>query len=192
MAQSGRSYANQPIVLHGPASLEQTITLTGIASAETFGTTLVALDQTVTLTGIASEEGFGTSRLDLNLSLTGIASEEAFGTANLNLNLGLTGIPSEEAFGSLTIPTHYVLRPDSVQETPVAMDRLHIRYGIHRGISIIQRQDDTFYETRYPAQTELEESQRFYLGGYIHLITDAEAAALIAAGFGDLIAQEPD
>jgi hypothetical protein len=80
---------------------QQDITVSGIASDETFGT--ARLDLNITGTGIASAEAFGTARLDLNVTATGIASGEAFGTPTLTpgaVTLSPTGIASAEAFGT--------------------------------------------------------------------------------------------
>jgi hypothetical protein len=79
----------------------QTITATGIASAEAFGTSSLQLN--IDTTGIASAEAFGTPSVQLNIDTTGIASGEAFGTPALELNISATGIPSAEAFGTPVI-----------------------------------------------------------------------------------------
>lgn len=189
-------------------STAQEVTLTGIASGEAFGTG--QLNMQIPLTGIASAEAFGVGQLNMRIPLTGIASAEAFGGTVLiyDQEIGLTGIPSGEEFGepSVRFPTQtltlvgitsgeafglpalanlsqWVLVPPSVQETPAADDWLHARYGIHRGISIIKRQDGTFYQTRYPAQTELEEASAFWMGGRRHPLTPEEAQELIDAGY---------
>lgn len=81
---------------------------------------------------------------------------------------------------------YYFVGP-KVKETPAAYDRLFIRFGIDRGISVIQRQDGTYYQTRYPAQTELETARTYYLGGHEYLLSDAEVASLTAAGYGSYI-----
>lgn len=65
-----------------------------------------------------------------------------------------------------------------------------MRFGIHRGITIVQRMDGTFYTTRYPAQTELEEVERYWLGGYHHEVDRATADQLTTAGYGTYITTE--
>ena len=87
-------------VLPGAAG-DQTVTATGIASAEAFGTASVQLN--IDTTGIASAEAFGTPSVQLNIDGTGIASAEAFGTPSLELNITGVGIASEEAFGNPTV-----------------------------------------------------------------------------------------
>jgi hypothetical protein len=84
----------------------------------------------------------------------------------------------------------YWLTPPTIQETPAAWDRLFVRYGIHRGITIVQRHDDSLYETRYPAQTELEEAQKWWLGGYRHALSADEYTMFIDAGYGDYVESE--
>lgn len=87
-------------ILPGAAG-DQTITCTGIASAEAFGTASVKLN--ITGTGIASAEAFGTPSIKLNLSPTSIPTGETFGTPSVKLNITTTGIPSAEAFGIPTV-----------------------------------------------------------------------------------------
>lgn len=91
----------QKIFIPAAAAGNQTITCTGIASAEAFGTTGVQLN--IDTTGIASAEAFGTPSVQLNINTTGIASAEAFGTPSLELNINANGIPSAEAFGTPTV-----------------------------------------------------------------------------------------
>lgn len=217
MSRSGRSYTNRAIIVAGATAFDQTITCTGIASAEAFGTPNVVV--VITPTGIPSGEAFGSTTVQGALSPTGIPSGEAFGSPVVSIQqfITVTGIPSAEAFGSPSLQLGYpqsltmigipseqafgfptvanrsvqVLTPNTVQETPAGRNILHIRYGIDRGISIIKRQDGTYYETRYPAQVELEQALKYYLGGYRHLLTPDEAADLTAHGFGSLIHLEP-
>lgn len=92
---------------------DQTITATGIASGEAFGTD--RLDFTLAPSAIAGGEAFGTAQLDLALALTGIASAEAFGTSQLDLTLILTGIASGEVFGTAE------LQPGVVTVSPSAI-----------------------------------------------------------------------
>lgn len=78
----------------------------------------------------------------------------------------------------------WILRPPVVKEGPAADGPLFSRYKLYRGISIIQRQDNTWYTARYPSQTELEAAQRYYLGGHDYPLTETEYNLLVAAGFG--------
>ena len=95
-----------------------TITPSGIASAEAFGSHSVSF--TYAITGVASAEVFGTATIRFTIAptgiptaevvnpgtgsegttQTGIPSSEAFGTATQRLGTSLTGIPTGEAFGA--------------------------------------------------------------------------------------------
>lgn len=182
----------------GTPRIISVINPSGIASGEAFGTPFLFLSGLILPIGIPSGEAFGTVSVfpDLAILPTGIPSSEAFGTLSIQMGypetLILEGIPSQEAIGfpTLSLLQQWVLRPNSIQETPMAMNILHVRYGIHRGITIIRRQDGTYYETRYPAQTELEESAAFYMGGYIHRLPEGVAQELIDAGYGDYLTLE--
>lgn len=83
-------------------SSPQTITATGIASGEAFGSTRVNL--TIGVSGIASEEAFGdlviTTPEPQFIAPVGIASGETFGTLTTVLYLGPSGIATAEAVGT--------------------------------------------------------------------------------------------
>lgn len=190
MAISGRGYSNRPVIVTGHIG-GQDVVLTAIASEEAFGTAQLIIDQAIAPSAIASTEAFGTAQLNFTIIGSGISSAEAFGNTTLGLFVGPTAIASEEAFGSPTIPAEWILRPPTVQETPMALNILHMRYGIHRGISIVKRSNGTYYSTRYPAQTEIEESLATYLGGYKYTISETVKNELVAAGFGSYVTQEP-
>jgi hypothetical protein len=106
----------QPDVGGGGGGAAQTVTATGIASSEAFGTpTATAGTVQVSPQGIASGEAFGTPSVSQgaapaqSLFATGIASGEAFGTPSVSQgaapaqSLFATGIASGEAFGSPTL-----------------------------------------------------------------------------------------
>jgi len=93
---------------------EETVTVTGIASAEAFGTPDVGAF--VIPTGIASAESFGTAVVDtgiVTVTPTGIASGESIGAATVSVEVVPvvpTGIPSGEAFGTPIIAEIAVYR----------------------------------------------------------------------------------
>lgn len=90
----------------GTVRIDQTISLTGIASAEAFGTVSPVQSQNISLTGIASAEAFGTPSFEVTIPLGGIASAEAFGTPTFTMgavSISLIGIASEEAFGTVAV-----------------------------------------------------------------------------------------
>lgn len=202
-----RPSTTQTIILTGISSgevlgtpkINLTVSPTGIASGEAFGEPSLALQNLIILESIESVESVGTPRLVYTQFVTpsGIVSAESFGNPTLQLGYPQTvileGIPSGESVGQgLTIRFRHriVFRPPSVQEQPAARDRLLIRFGIHRGISVIRRMDDSFYETRYPDQVTVEESQRVYWGGHVNEISVDEYFALIDAGYGSYLSVE--
>lgn len=167
---------------------------TGIPTQEAWGSPAVYPQQKVTLTGISSLESFGGTVVAYpqDISLEGMPSEETWRNPKVRLVIGPASIASQEYWWAPEVKSmsRFVLRPPSVQETPMARNILHIRYGIHRGISIIRRPDGTYYQTRYPAQTEIEEASRTYLGGHVYPLTSEEANELTSAGYGDYITLE--
>ena len=97
------------VEVKGTAAGPQTISPSGIASAEAFGTaTLTPGAVTVSPGGIVSAEAFGTPTLTASILVSpgGIASAEAFGTPTLtpgSVTVSPGGIASAEAFGTPTV-----------------------------------------------------------------------------------------
>lgn len=60
------------------------------------------------------------------------------------------------------------------------------RYRLTRGLSLLVS-GSTVTLVQYPAQEDLDLYDYVYLGGYNHIISDAEAATLTAAGYGAYI-----
>src|SRR5574341_1155964 len=86
----------------------QTISPTGIISAEAFGSTIIA--GPITCTGIASAEAFGTLEISTSsggqtISPVGISSLESFGLDVLAGPITCIGIPSGESFGVASVTT---------------------------------------------------------------------------------------
>lgn len=71
----------------------------------------------------------------------------------------------------------------SVLEGPAGGGPLFFRYKLPRGTSVVQRQDGSFYSTRYPSAQELDDAKAHWLGGYTYDIDAVTAGLLIAAGF---------
>jgi hypothetical protein len=94
-----------------PVAAALTISLSGIASTETFGTATVATPLTVTPAGASSAEAFGTAGITttLTVSPSGVTSAQAFGTAVVGnsgpapVTVSPTGIASATAFGTAAI-----------------------------------------------------------------------------------------
>lgn len=84
----------------------------------------------------------------------------------------------------------YRFVPPSVKETPMAWNRLMIRYGIHRGISVLMV-DGRYSSYRYPAQTDIAGATETYLGGHEYIIDEATKNRLtdptIGGNYGDNI-----
>lgn len=81
----------------------------------------------------------------------------------------------------------YLLVPPSVMEAPAGPGPLLRRVQIPRGITLIRRYDDSIYQSRYPAQTELEAAAEYWLGGHHHVIDQAARDLLVTAGYGAYI-----
>ena len=60
--------------------------------------------------------------------------------------------------------------------------RLLMRYLTPQGITVLKH-GSTYSQVRYPTTDELEAADVVYTGGYIHIISDEEAASLEAAGY---------
>jgi len=103
-----------------------TLTATGIASAESFGTTQLKAVKAFAPNGIASAEAFGTARVNRTLPLSGIASAESFGTARLRATIKPTGIASVESFGSLTVTKRYTVNTAGISSAQ-AFGSLNLR-----------------------------------------------------------------
>lgn len=73
--------------------------------------------------------------------------------------------------------------PPTNPEAPAGEGRLFVRYGLNRGVTVVQRLDGTFYSTRFPSAQELDDAKRHWLGGYTYDIDSTTAAQLVAAGF---------
>jgi len=194
----------------------QAITPASIASGEAFS--LARLGLFVGPHGIPSEEAFGSPRLSAVIGPSSIASSEAFGATNVAIEQFIipASLASAEAFGvarlqlgypqtilvpalasgelvedpSLSLLHELTLINPAIQETPAAWHRLFGRYGIHRGITLLKDADGVWSSVRYPAQTEVEAAMKVYLGGHKHPLTVAEAAELIAAGYGPYVSLE--
>jgi hypothetical protein len=77
----------------------------------------------------------------------------------------------------------YKFVPPSVYETPIAWDRLFVRYGIHRGVSVLMI--DGMYSTyRFPGQTEVAAATEVYLGGHEYIIDEKTKNRLTDASIG--------
>jgi len=76
----------------------------------------------------------------------------------------------------------------TVQEAPAGFGPLFYRVELSRGVSVL-KVDGTYTDVRYPSQTELEEADAYYLGGHEYEVSDAVAAELTAAGYGEYLTE---
>jgi hypothetical protein len=81
----------------------------------------------------------------------------------------------------------YLFRPPTVREGPAGGSRLFEFYKLDKGVTVVKRQDGSFYQVRYPSDVELLEALTYYMGGHDHTITDAEATDLTNAGYGSYL-----
>jgi hypothetical protein len=86
--------------------------------------------------------------------------------------------------------TTYIFRPPTVDETPAALDPIHVRVKIARGVTVILS-GGVYSQVRYPASEDLAAADAYYRGGYNNVISAAEATALTAAGYGAYITTIP-
>ena len=57
---------------------------------------------------------------------------------------------------------------------------------IPRGVTLIVK-DGVVEQTLYPYQNTLADADYYFLGGHVYTVTDAQAAVLTAAGYGDYL-----
>ena len=76
----------------------------------------------------------------------------------------------------------YLLRPPTVREAPEGSGPLFGRVGVYRGVTLLVT-DGVAVEARYPTQDEVAAADAAYIGGHEYLLTDEQAAPLLAAGY---------
>ena len=76
-----------------------------------------------------------------------------------------------------TFTTPYVL------EGPSGGHRLFFFANLRKGITIV-KSGATYSQIRYPVDSDLEDYDEVYRGGYQHTVNDTTKAALIAGGVG--------
>lgn len=175
-----------------------TLSPSGIASAEAFGTAALQPGSvTVSPTGIASGETFGDLAVQQGeafpqeILVEGIPSSEGFGDVLVSPIQLVTavGIASEEAFGEPALEVGvWFFAPPTVEEGPAGGGRLFYRYKLTRGVTVVQREDGSFYQTRFPDnETELLVARKVYLGGHVYRLSAEEVTLLTEAGYGDYL-----
>lgn len=82
----------------------------------------------------------------------------------------------------------YKFKTPTVNEGPLGPDRLSQFYTLPRGVTVY-KVNNKYFETRYPTQDLEQEAEKFYLGGYVHTISDEDALELINAGYEDYLTE---
>lgn len=76
----------------------------------------------------------------------------------------------------------YRFTTPTVSEGPAGEGPLFERFRLVRGVTVL-KVDGVYYETRYPAQEEIDAADAAYIGGYSYEVDATEKAALEAAGY---------
>jgi hypothetical protein len=93
------------------------------------------------------------------------------------------GLGMVEILSPLTHNNRIVFSGPFVEENPTDGE-LQYYYKHLVGVTVIQAQDGTWSQVRYPVDSDLQLARRVYRGGYEYLVSQDDANALIAAGFG--------
>lgn len=80
-----------------------------------------------------------------------------------------------------------IFTPPTVDEGPVAGDRLFARFKIQRGVTVLKN-GTTYTQHRFPSLDEVLAADIAYIGGHQYVIDRAEAVALEAAGYANYLA----
>ena len=93
-------------------------------------------------------------------------------------------MPISVTMNTSVSPVYRLVLP--VRKAAFTEDRLWRRFPIDVGVTLIIK-DGQARLMEYPSDIELKEADLYFLGGYRHQITPAERAAILAAGYGDLV-----
>lgn len=88
------------------------------------------------------------------------------------------------------MPYEFETPTRNVPFAELGRDRLWGRVTYPVGIAVIKRTDGT-YEQSLLADSERPDAAHVYVGGHVHVVDDAEAAALTAAGYGAYLTALP-
>lgn len=84
-----------------------------------------------------------------------------------------------------------IFRGPTTSEAPAGGDPLFYYYSLDRGITVLQDINGVWQQVRFPTSEQLAAALRVYRGGYEYPISDDEAAALTAAGYGAYLTYPP-
>jgi hypothetical protein len=82
----------------------------------------------------------------------------------------------------------YTFRTPTINEGPTGNTRLDQFYTLPRGITILKI-NGKYYEERYPLSSDVKEADIAYIGGHVYMVTNSEAADLIAAGYEEYLTE---
>jgi hypothetical protein len=85
----------------------------------------------------------------------------------------------------------YLFTPPSVLEPTGSNHPLFGRMRLAVGVTVLKR-DALYRQLTFPSAEEIDLSDIAYLGGHEYLVSDAEAANLRAAGYGEWVVVPPD
>lgn len=83
------------------------------------------------------------------------------------------------------MPTYTFTTP-KVKEGPIGRGRLFSFFQLWRGVTVL-RINGQYVQYRFPSADVLAACDKYYLGGSQYVVTEAEAAELTAAGYGENI-----
>lgn len=78
------------------------------------------------------------------------------------------------------------LTPPTVEQNFITDNYWFRRYRGNVGVSLLVT-GSVVVARQYPSQGEIADADFYYAGGHVHEITTAEAATLVAAGYGAYI-----
>lgn len=94
-------------------------------------------------------------------------------------------MPSFQPPNASTVPGHYVGGNDPLYPVTRQGQRLGALLGTRpRGRTVLKAANGTYSTVDYPTIDQIAAAAVAYLGGHVYAVSDAEAAALTAAGYG--------
>lgn len=80
----------------------------------------------------------------------------------------------------------YLFITPTVEQGPIGLERLFQFYTYHVGVTVLKF-GNQYVEVMYPNEDDLALADKVYLGGYDNIVSNEEAAALTAAGYGNYL-----
>lgn len=76
----------------------------------------------------------------------------------------------------------YMFTTPTVNQSPIGQARLFYFYHMPKGLTVLKI-DGVYYETLYPNENDFKTADLHYHGGTDNIVSDEEAADLVAAGY---------